>query len=178
MHYHALTIQSQALQATIVGAQNLEPFHHRLYDRCCSIKIRFQFYFMSLIRTMQPRRDAINCVFALASSSTCEQVKPSNKLYLSEFSLYSIGVITSRLNKSSLFDTFVNDVLVTSPVNRVKHGASELMQIGNLKIKYKLDFDDAYQYLIAMKYNLTIVSFDTDFDQTPLGRTMPSKLTE
>ncbi len=101
---------------------------------------------------------------------------PANKLYLSEFSLYSIGVITSRLNKSILFDAFVNDVLVKSPVNRVKLSAGDLMQMGKLKTQHQLDFDDAYQYLIAVQYKLTIVSFDADFDQTPLGRTEPSKL--
>ena len=101
---------------------------------------------------------------------------PTDKLYLSEFSLYSIGVITSRLNKPALFDTFVNDVLVKSPVNRVKLSTNELLKIGGLKTQHKLDFDDAYQYLVAVKHKLTIVSFDVDFDQTPLGRTAPNKL--
>jgi hypothetical protein len=32
--------------------------------------------------------------------------------------------------------------------------------------RYKLDFDDAYQYLAAEKFRLTLVSFDRDFDGT------------
>jgi len=35
---------------------------------------------------------------------------------------------------------------------------------------FGLDFDDAYQYALAVKYDLTIVSFDSDFDRTTRGR--------
>ncbi|MFZ6017566.1 MAG: PIN domain-containing protein [Nitrospirota bacterium] len=39
--------------------------------------------------------------------------------------------------------------------------------------RFNLDFDDAYQYVIAEKYSLTIISFDSDFDRTERGRTTP-----
>ena len=39
-----------------------------------------------------------------------------------------------------------------------------------------LDFDDAYQYAVAERYDLTIVSFDHDFDQTKKGRVLPKDL--
>lgn len=39
--------------------------------------------------------------------------------------------------------------------------------------QFSLDYDDAYQYTAAEKYNLTIVSFDSHFDETELGRKMP-----
>ncbi len=39
-----------------------------------------------------------------------------------------------------------------------------------------LDFDDAYQYTIAAKYSLTILSFDSDFDRTDLGRKVPAEI--
>ena len=39
--------------------------------------------------------------------------------------------------------------------------------------EYHLDFDDAYQYAVAERYDLTIVSFDHDFDQTEKGRVLP-----
>jgi hypothetical protein len=32
--------------------------------------------------------------------------------------------------------------------------------------KFALDFDDAYQYVVAEKYDLQLVSFDADFDRT------------
>ena len=39
-----------------------------------------------------------------------------------------------------------------------------------------LDFDDAYQYVCSEKYNLTIVSFDGDFDGTGRGRKTPAEI--
>jgi predicted nucleic acid-binding protein len=40
----------------------------------------------------------------------------------------------------------------------------------------KLDFDDAYQYTAAEKYDLSIVSFDGDFDRTERGRRVPAQV--
>ncbi len=40
-----------------------------------------------------------------------------------------------------------------------------------------LDFDDTYQYFSAKKYNLTIISFDKDFDKTVIGRKTPEQIT-
>ena len=37
-----------------------------------------------------------------------------------------------------------------------------------------LDFDDAYQYVAAETHNLTLVSFDADFDRTERGRKTPA----
>ncbi len=42
--------------------------------------------------------------------------------------------------------------------------------------KFNLDFDDAYQYAAAEKYNLIIVSFDGDFDRTERGRRTPPEV--
>lgn len=42
--------------------------------------------------------------------------------------------------------------------------------------RFNLDFDDAYQYVAAEKYNLTIVSLDSDFDRTERGRRDPAEV--
>jgi uncharacterized protein len=39
--------------------------------------------------------------------------------------------------------------------------------------QFNLDFDDAYQYAIAEKHSLPIMSFDADFDRTEKGRKVP-----
>jgi predicted nucleic acid-binding protein len=44
--------------------------------------------------------------------------------------------------------------------------------------RFNLDFDDAYQYMVAEKYNLTIISFDSDFDRTELKRKTPREVIE
>jgi len=42
--------------------------------------------------------------------------------------------------------------------------------------RFGLDFDDAYQYAVAERYGLTIISFDGDFDRTARGRKTPEDL--
>ena len=54
--------------------------------------------------------------------------------------------------------------------------AKELDRVIDASTAFNLDFDDAYQYTIAAKYNLTIVSFDADFDRTDRGRKQPAAL--
>ena len=54
--------------------------------------------------------------------------------------------------------------------------AKELDRVIDASTAFNLDFDDAYQYTVASKYNLTIVSFDADFDRTDLGRKQPAAL--
>ena len=39
--------------------------------------------------------------------------------------------------------------------------------------RFQLDFEDAYQYVASEKHNLTLVSFDADFDRTERGRKTP-----
>jgi hypothetical protein len=41
---------------------------------------------------------------------------------------------------------------------------------------FNLDFDDAYQYVAAEKHDLTLVSFDADFDRTDRGRKTPADI--
>jgi hypothetical protein len=42
--------------------------------------------------------------------------------------------------------------------------------------RFNLDFDDAYQYVAAEKYGLTIVSFDSDFDRTERKKETPAEV--
>jgi predicted nucleic acid-binding protein len=42
--------------------------------------------------------------------------------------------------------------------------------------QFNLDFDDAYQYVAAEKHDLTIVSFDSDFERTGRGRKTPAEV--
>ena len=49
--------------------------------------------------------------------------------------------------------------------------------IGNI-LKFKFDFDDAYQYSVAQKYDLTIVSFDKDFNAKGIKKQTPDEIVE
>ena len=44
--------------------------------------------------------------------------------------------------------------------------------------KYKLDFDDSYQFSIAQKYDLTIITFDKDFNVKGIKKNSPDEIIE
>jgi len=52
--------------------------------------------------------------------------------------------------------------------------AHEMESLIEAAQRFGLDFDDAYQYAVAERYGLTIISFDSDFDCTERGRKMPT----
>lgn len=93
----------------------------------------------------------------------CEQFLNGNieNLNITDFSLHSIGVILFKYNKETYFKQFIDDIfshinLLTLPVDLYK-------DIGHIKEKLKLDFDDAYQYSVAKYYELKIITMDTDY---------------
>jgi len=104
------------------------------------------------------------------------QETPAESLWMTDFSLYSIGIILMRMGKSSLWEDFVSDVVERSETRLVSLSLEELKQIPALGLQFGLDFDDAYQYAVAEKYDLTLVSFDADFDRTPRGRRTPGEI--
>ena len=97
-------------------------------------------------------------------------------LHLSEFSLYSLGIVLMRRKLHDLFVRAVDDLLVRGGIRLVRLGVKDMEGIANASRRFNLDFDDAYQYVAAEKYNLTLVSFDTDFDRTERGRKTPAEL--
>ena len=70
-------------------------------------------------------------------------------------------------------DTFYN-----SEIKLVRLKPPEIEQLIIVTERFNFDFDDAYQYVIAEKYGLTIISFDTDFDRTQRGRKTPAEIIE
>jgi len=42
--------------------------------------------------------------------------------------------------------------------------------------KFGLDFDDAYQLTISQKYDMTIVTFDNDFNVEGINKSTPEDL--
>jgi hypothetical protein len=66
-------------------------------------------------------------------------------LAITEFSLYSVGVILTRLRKDSLFEDFLSDTIEDSGVARIRLDTNDLKQALSMRSKFQLDFDDAYQ---------------------------------
>ncbi|MBI5481288.1 MAG: PIN domain-containing protein [Deltaproteobacteria bacterium] len=99
----------------------------------------------------------------------------ASRLAISEFALYSLAVILTRLGKDSVFEDFVSDTIEDSGVARVCLDVAGLRRAVAARTQFSLDFDDAYQYAAAERHDLVIVSFDRDFDRTGRGRVTPAQ---
>jgi predicted nucleic acid-binding protein len=99
-----------------------------------------------------------------------------NHLYLSECALYSLGIILFRRRHHNVFLRAVQDLLVTGGMGLARLEIEDMQDIVQAAQKFRLDFDDAYQYVAAEKYDLIIVSFDGDFDRTERGRKTPADI--
>jgi len=82
-------------------------------------------------------------------------------LFVSDFSLHSIGVILFKHKKEEIFTEFCGDILYS--VDVVTLSKENYTSLAETKVSLKLDFDDAYQYMIAKEHNLNIVTMDDDF---------------
>jgi hypothetical protein len=97
-------------------------------------------------------------------------------LHLTEFALYSLGVVPIRRKRHEVFLQLLQDLLVRRRVRLIRLLISDMKAIANASKTHNLDFDDAYQYVAAEKRKLVIVSFDADFDRTPKGRRTPAQI--
>lgn len=98
-----------------------------------------------------------------------------SKLFISDFSLHSIGVILFRLDNWDVLAEFIQDVIIDGGVTVVHIEPTGLASVGEVAQSFDLDFDDAYQYTVSKKFDLQIVSFDGDFDKTDRGKSSPSE---
>jgi uncharacterized protein len=90
------------------------------------------------------------------------------EMLISDFSFHSIGVIMTKLNKKEEFLNFITDIFNNSSINTISLLPSDMNRLISSMNKYKLDFDDAYQYICVKKYDLKLVTFDKDFNKTDL----------
>jgi hypothetical protein len=94
----------------------------------------------------------------------------TQRLYLSEFSLYSIGIILLRFKFYDAFASAISDLLTSGTVHLVRLKIEDMSRVADVARTFSLDFDDAYQYVAAEIYDLVLLSFDHDFDRTSRGR--------
>lgn len=98
-----------------------------------------------------------------------------SEIFITDFSLHSIGIILFRLNNFALFISFVEDIVIDG-IRILSLNPEDLKTLSQTTEKFNLDFDDAYQYAVAAKYGLQLVSFDKDFDQTERKRKEPAEV--
>jgi len=99
----------------------------------------------------------------------------SSKLYITDFTIYSIGIILYKFQKIETLKSFLTKSIIGANINKITLQEDELLSMLDDDECNKLDFDDSYQYYAAKKSNLKIISFDSDFDKTKLGRITPAE---
>jgi len=104
------------------------------------------------------------------------KVNPAT-LFITDFTIYSIGIILTKLQKLDVLKTFLTKVIIESGINKIVIDDNELLEMFDDKECNKLDFDDSYQYYAAKKAQAVIISFDKDFDKTESGRNEPGEVT-
>jgi predicted nucleic acid-binding protein len=100
----------------------------------------------------------------------------TERLFITDFSVHSIGVVLDRLRRTDVLLRFVRDVFLVGGVTLLHLDPDDTSHVVEIISKTNLDFDDAYQYTAAEKFDLSIVSFDGDFDQTERGRRAPAQI--
>ena len=101
-----------------------------------------------------------------------------HEFFISDYSLHSIGLLLFRRGKHEVFRQCLRDMILGVGVAVIALSAQEMESLIEAAQKFNLDFDDAYQYAVAERYGLTIVSFDSDFDRTERGRKTPKDVLE
>ena len=101
---------------------------------------------------------------------------PRESLHISEFSLYSVGIVLFRRQKFEAFGRLLNDLVATGGVRVLRLSIRDLEGLAEVARRFRLDFDDAYQYAVAETTALTIVSFDGNSNRTERGCRTPSQL--
>jgi len=101
---------------------------------------------------------------------------PAERLFVTDFSLYSIGIILFRNKRSDAFVRVVGDLFLETNVSLIRLDPADMKQVEQAARRFRLDFDDAYQCVAAKKFDLTLLSFDADFDRTERGRKTPAEV--
>ncbi|WP_036028111.1 type II toxin-antitoxin system VapC family toxin [Leptolyngbya sp. PCC 6406] len=101
---------------------------------------------------------------------------PSDQLAMTDFTLHSIALAMMRRQLGTAFEQFVQDVFIEGAVGLLSLSPTELSRVVVTMQQQQLDYDDAYQYVVAVAFQLTFVSFDKDFDGTTLGRKTPQQI--
>lgn len=99
-----------------------------------------------------------------------------HEFFVTDYSLHSIGLLLFRRNQHEAFRTFLDDVLLNGSISLLSLLPADMDSVIIASQKFKLDFDDAYQYASALRHDAVLVSFDTDFQRTDRGYKTPLEI--
>ena len=102
--------------------------------------------------------------------------KSPEELGISDLAFHSIGIILYQKKAAHLFTDFIHDLFGEGGITIFRLGCEDMERVDQVSNLFSLDFDDAYQYVVAEKIDLVLVSFDTDFDHTDRKRSIPADI--
>jgi len=97
-----------------------------------------------------------------------------HEFFISDYALHSIGLLLFRRKQHQVFRQFLHDMLFNAGMMVASLPIDYMEPVIEASEKFNLDFDDAYQYAVAAKYDYILVSLDSDFDNTERGRKTPT----
>jgi len=77
-----------------------------------------------------------------------------HEFFITDYSLHSIGLLLFRRKQHEVFRAFLDDVLANGGINLLSPLPDEMVSVISASKNFGLDFDDAYQYALASKYDL------------------------
>lgn len=95
---------------------------------------------------------------------------------ITDFSLHSIGVLPFSEHQYDRFTRFMADVPGEGDIQILSLNQDEVAGLQTIARKYQIDFDDTYQYAVASKFQVSLISFDRDFDKTDITRVTPEEI--
>jgi len=104
------------------------------------------------------------------------EITAQHEFFITDYSLHSIGLILFHRKQHHVYQEFLNDMIIHAGMMVIPLLIKDMGSVIELAQRFNLDFDDAYQYAAAEKYDLLIVSFDTDFDRTDRHRKTPAEI--
>jgi len=99
-----------------------------------------------------------------------------HELFITDYSLHSIGLLLFRRKRHDVFKSFLRDLAIRAGMTVISISLDRMEAVIDVAQKFRLDFDDAYQYVAAEEQGLILVSFDADFDRTTRGRKTPAAI--
>ena len=95
---------------------------------------------------------------------------------ITDFSLHSIGVLLFREHQFDLFSRFIADILGEGDIRILSLNREEVAGLQTIAREFQIDFDDAYQYAVANKFHVSLISFDHESDKTDITMVTPAEI--
>lgn len=106
-----------------------------------------------------------------------EEVESGNiQAITTTFALHTIAIILEKLKTLEEYKKFLKILSNFEGLMAYSTTPEDEIEICNIARKFNLKFDDALHYWVAKSFDLTLVSFDKDFDKTDLKRVEPKDI--